>query len=562
MAVVATGMITLTDLNDSQQVQFYLSTPKKNQFYNPNTGGYDPHYPTNKPVITPNLFIGGLTGNQMTATQVSNIKWYVDGVEITGANADYTIAATGVKTLTVNTNVLASVNERVYVCEFDFLDTNINETVKVRADISLTKVTLGQTGAAAIMAMLSNETHTLPASFAGVVSTFAGATTTLSIFEGTTDVTASWTIAQTRTACTVTEATTSRTATVTAVSADQASVTFTATRSGYATITKTFNLSKSKQGDVGQNATAYWLVPSEGVIKRKTDLSYASNTITVTAKSQVGTAAPTNYSGRFIISETTNGSTWVAKYTSSANEASKVYTVTASTAGAKVVAVKVALYVAGATTNLLDEEIIYVVDDGSEPVYIDVWTPEGDIVKNGKGTVKIEADVYKGGVIQSSGVTYEWFLQDASQLTDVGGGIGFKKIDATFNLGVTNYTTGIITVPATAIPTQEIFKCVATFEGNKYPATVSVFDVTEEVTVTIFGANIIKNGEGSITLEAILRRNNEIIDQGGTLFTYQWAMYDQANNVVAGFNPTTKQITVLASQVSGVRNVVCEVTEK
>lgn len=126
------------------------------------------------------------------------------------------------------------------------------------------------------------------------------------------------------------------------------------------------------KGDTGQNATSYWLVCNVAAIQKSMSGVYTPTTITVTAKSQTGTGSPTNYAGRFIILESTDGTSFTVKYTSTANEATKTYT---PSAGIK--AIKVQLYLAGGITTLLDEETI--------PILADVADMQ-DAVKNAQST--------------------------------------------------------------------------------------------------------------------------------------------------------------------------------
>lgn len=106
-------------------------------------------------------------------------------------------------------------------------------------------------GTDAITAVLSNESAAVPADASGTVTSFAGASTKLTIYVGATDDTANWTITTTASNCTISGANTASVS-VSAMSADAATVTFSATKAG-ATVTKVFSLVKSKQGAAGAN---------------------------------------------------------------------------------------------------------------------------------------------------------------------------------------------------------------------------------------------------------------------------------------------------------------------
>lgn len=114
----------------------------------------------------------------------------------------------------------------------------------------------GESGASSIMGVLSNEAHSVPADVNGNVTSFAGATTTMTIYSGITDESNNWTYSVTKTNVTCSEVASSRTQTVTAMSADVGYVDITASRTGYANITKRFTISKSKAGTSGAPGTA------------------------------------------------------------------------------------------------------------------------------------------------------------------------------------------------------------------------------------------------------------------------------------------------------------------
>ena len=136
------------------------------------------------------------------------------------------------------------------------------------------------------------------------------------------------------------------------------------------TITKTISLSASKQGNTGatgstgptgSSATAYWLISSASAIGKNTSNVFNPTSVTFTLKSQTGTNAVANYSGRLIIAESTDGTNFTNKYTSSANEASKTY----SPSSTNVKSIRVRMYQAGGVSVLLDEQIIPIVVDGT-----------------------------------------------------------------------------------------------------------------------------------------------------------------------------------------------------
>lgn len=130
------------------------------------------------------------------------------------------------------------------------------------------------------------------------------------------------------------------------------------------TFNKTFSWSKAQTGATGATggtgaaARTYWVTSSANTITRSMKGTLTPTTITFSSYYRDGTSATsTVYAGRFIIQESTDGATWTTKYTSSANESSKVYTPTKTTN-----LVRCAMYAAGGTTNKLDELTIGIID--------------------------------------------------------------------------------------------------------------------------------------------------------------------------------------------------------
>ena len=116
---------------------------------------------------------------------------------------------------------------------------------------------------------------------------------------------------------------------------------------------------KGEPGSVSRN---YMLESSDTVIKKGADNHLSPAQITFKAFFRDGNAANrTAYAGRFKIEESTNGTTFVAKYTSTANESMKSYT----PSSVEVRIIRCTLYAAGGTTNSLDTQTVVVLTDVS-----------------------------------------------------------------------------------------------------------------------------------------------------------------------------------------------------
>ncbi|UGO51066.1 tail protein [Bacillus phage vB_BanS_Nate] len=567
--IVASGQITLVDVNDSKQLLMSIGSSRQRQvIFNPNNNSYIPDYSTANNILTPQLFIAGTNGDIAGTIEPANVRWYVqDGSTGTPAligssDPNYTIATTKPVTLTIKANVLLAKNSMTYICEMDYLDLGTGFTTVARAEYEIVKITNGTDGTdgtdgtPSVMGILSNDSHSLPSDSSGTVSNIATATTTMSVFIGTTNDSQNWAYTAVVTGCTGAfgTSTSKNVYTLATMTADVAYVDITAKKTNYPDIVKRFTITKNKSG---ASATAYWLVSSAVALSKNTSGAYVPTTLTFTAKSQTGTGAPVPYSGRYKIYESTDGTAFNLKTTSGSDKASEVHT---PTAGIK--AVKVELFQAGGTAVLLDEQIIPVVSDGTNQISAIVWTPDGNTVKNSTGSLKVTCDVYNGSVIQTSGVTYKWYFQDPSANTDTGGGIGWKRIDASSANGVTGYDSNTITVPATAFVNVESYKCVATYLTIDYKDVATLIDVSDPYNVTIVGMNVFKNGVGTVTLTAkIYQGGIEVDPLGNQGFTYSWSLYDKNNNKIAGWSKTTKTIVVDGADVTERGNVICEVSK-
>lgn len=565
MSIVASGQLTLTDLNDAKQLAMYIGASQSRTVIFNGVSTYTPNYASTNQVLTPQLFIAGDNTDQ--AGNAVAVRWFYQSngtgtpTPITANTTDFTLG-TGNKTLTIKTNVLASRNSMTVICEMDFTDPDTGFIVTTKAEIELVKVTNGingSNGTDAIIGVLSNESIALPTNEANSVTTYAGAVSTLTIYKGASDDTANWTITQTPDGATVTASGTpaNRTATVTGVTKDIATVTFTATRSGYATITKTFKITKAKSGT---SPTAYNMFSSANVLTlNNTRTAFAPANVTFSAQSQKGTNAPTAYTGRYKIYESLDGSTFTLKTTTA-----DVATVSHTPSSLTVKAIKTELFLAGGTTTKVDEVTINVVADGTNSVYANVWTPDGNSVKNDSGTVKAQIDLYNGTELVD-GTTYKWYVQDPSATTssggDADGGNGWRLVTDTWNIGITGYNTATITIPATAVAGTEAFKAVAVYNGEKYGGVTTVVDLSDPIMVRLDGMDKFKNGEGSVTIRATLLRAGEEIDTAGTEYNYSWSIYD-SNNVKTSFAKTGKSVTVSATDINGRGNLVCDVSKK
>lgn len=591
MPIVSTGQLTLTDLNDTKQLILYLNANQRTQIFDPNAGTYTPNFPTANLVITPELFIAGGTGvNLLPSANVVSVTWY-EGTQTTTPIAevvgtDYTVATgsptTVAKPLIVKTNFTAK-NSQIYTCVIVYTDSDTGFDVTLKANLDVVKITngvKGDNGVNAITAVVSNESHAIPTDSAGNSPIYTGSGTEIYLYEGATALTydgvgtanGTWkatAVGVGITAGAVADSGTFATVAISsAITADTAIITYTITGKqldGTAiNITKKQTVSKAKNGVSGTSPTLYRLIPSTNAIQQNIANVYNPTTMTVTGKSQTGTGVYGDYAGRFIIAESTDGTTFVDKYTSVANEISKVHTPSVT----NVKSIRVRFYLAGGVVTMLDEQIIPVVKDGAtgaggaDALYLNLWTPSGDTTSNGTGSLTIQADLYKGGSTVTP-TAFKWYIQDPSATAvsggDADGGAGWRLLNVTYNAGTTGYATAVLTVPATAIVGVEGFRCIVTYATLKYNNVIVLKDVTDPIQVNVLGASIFKNGEGSVILTAQLLQNGAELATAG--YTFAWAVYNANGTLNKTLVGATDTITVNAVDINGIGNVVVDVSK-
>lgn len=151
----------------------------------------------------------------------------------------------------------------------------------------------GDTGSPSVNGILTNETHAIPVDNLGGNGNYAGASTDIIIFEGSTDDTSNWTLSKVDS--NVTSSLVGNTVTVSNISADTGTVTITASKSGYADIVKVFSLTKSwapVDGDPGDSAESVRLSASSQIFKVTEAGANSPASIELTATGQNVSGSP------------------------------------------------------------------------------------------------------------------------------------------------------------------------------------------------------------------------------------------------------------------------------
>jgi len=152
MAIRATGQITIIDYNDALTLSGFIGANKqKTQMFNPDNNSYNPDWSVSPfMVLTPSLFKLGNGNNIITdpteSANIVSLDWYdiTNGIEtLITASGTYVILATGARTLTIKTNILAGLPGKEIMCKIVYKDPSTLLNLIYKTSISLSRVVNG-----------------------------------------------------------------------------------------------------------------------------------------------------------------------------------------------------------------------------------------------------------------------------------------------------------------------------------------------------------------------------------------------------------------------------------
>lgn len=273
---------------------------------------------------------------------------------------------------------------------------------------------------------LSNEIQVIASDAEGNIPTFPVVSTQATVMYGTQDITdnCSFTITESENVTGNWNKAT-HTYTVSEVTADNVWVDIKAVYLNALTITKRFSVSKQKSGTPGRT---YVLESSTTILKRESENSITPNIVTFSAYYRDGeNTGRTDYAGRFVIEETSDGKTWKTAYSSVTDETSVNYYVDyifadsdgvlvadsdGSLIGARskdIVGLRCSLYASGGTTNLIDTvklDVITEVTALTQEDILKLLTNDGEwkgIYKGADGELYILFSAAMGGLLKLGG---------------------------------------------------------------------------------------------------------------------------------------------------------------
>lgn len=553
--IVAQGQMTIVDMHDMPPVQGRLTSNQPKIVVLSSDGStQSPNWATSNLIIKAELYKAGDSSDLISAgnSAIKGITWYYT----LGSQAETTTAPGGVAAakdgssgfnnkLTINQRLLTGSSPSLKIrAIIDFEYSGTAQRVPVSVEIDFALANNGVAGIDSYSAFLSNTSAVIPCNSSGAVSVSAGvvAPTQAVVYKGGTlrPVTLSTTPKSGSTlpsGVTITQGATSDTVNINFAyntnmgGVDSGTITLVATCDGKS-FDQIFSWSKSKQGDVGQNATSYWLVPNARAIIKKWNGSawiYDPTSIIAAAKSQTGTANMVDYSGRFKI-QLYNGTTAIAdagfSVSSSADETSRSLVIPTSKPITHGV---VTLYKAGGVTTILDEERVIVVEESKKAISTAVYS-DNDTIRNGSGTATIKVAVYKDGVdvTNTSGTSKQWYKGSSA---------------------MSGKTADNVVVTSSDISSSQMFSCRVTIDGATYIDSIVIYDVSDPIQGTVLSSNgeVFKNGLGSTNLTFSLWRNGSPLDEPGTQFAYCWHKYDNTGVEDTAWSPVATATPALAS---------------
>lgn len=472
---------------------------------------------------------------------------------------------------TTNNTVINGSTIDVYASE-DILFNNdicvvklVTSSATVFDVVTITKLRDGAAGGNSVVAVLSNDSCTIPCSSDGTVLSYNGADTKISVYLGGIEETSDWTIVVTKgTEIDGTWNDATHTFVVTSLTCDSSYVEFSCSKDGYSTITKRFTILKGRSGTAGADAVVYSVDSSVPVIVKNSSDVFTPTSVVFFATKQVGASVTkTAYNGRFKIYESTDGTTFTLITTTSTDATS--YTHAPSSTSVKII--KCELYAEGGTVSLLDTQSVAITSDGKDGENGNPG-PGGTSVIVGNESELINCT--NDGLVSSA---MDWNIPFY-------GYKGIARADCTCTVGTlpsgmsvksnTSATTsagGTLIISITAgsnLGGNDSGDIILTFTCNDTSITKRIsfakvkaaINGENAVLLQIFApqGDVIINSSNNVILETQLTNGGQIV----TGSTYQWQKFE--NGDYGAVLDTTSTLTVTPDMVDSFASFKCTTT--
>lgn len=398
----------------------------------PQQDGSIVYYMHNKSTLEESDIIWKLTAEAF-AVSVDGGKTYPYGFAVTGELITRLLYAEGINATYIDAGVLTVKDKSgkvIFMVDMDKKSVYMDPDTLTIGGMSLSKKLENMDNNIAdaknMTFQLSNDMQTITSDADGNIPVFPTVTTTAKVMYGSNDITndCSYTITKSDSVTGSWDVDT-HTYTVTGLSVDNGWVDIRAVYLNNLAVTKRFTVSKQKQGTPGRT---YVLESSATILKRESENSITPNIVTFSAYYRDGeNTGRIDYSGRFVIEETSDGKTWRTAYSSVADETSVNYYVDyifadsdgvlvadsdGSLIGARskdIVGLRCSLYASGGTTNLIDTVKLDVITEATALTQEDILkllTNDGEwkgIYKGADGEVYFSFSAAMGGLLKLGG---------------------------------------------------------------------------------------------------------------------------------------------------------------
>lgn len=215
--------------------------------------------------------------------------------------------------------------------------------------------------------------------------------------------------------------------------------------------------------------------------------------------------------------------------------------------------------VVNSTVAVSDGCTINRTESGTSAVFVDVSTPKGWIFDANHDTLEVRALLRRGAKQDTTNITFAWKKLTISDT----GVLSWVAVDA--SKVTTSGGTSVLTVNRDDVDGGDTFKVEVkdtVLNDGTFEAYVSLQDKLDEYRVEFDTPSgmVIKNGQGNVTINPILYKNNEVLSDT-TGFTFKWGKYDK-NGVQQKWSDnslfkTGNSLTVAASEVNIKQTIYC-----
>lgn len=135
---------------------------------------------------------------------------------------------------------------------------------------------------------------------------------------------------------------------------------------------------------------------------------------------------------------------------------------------------------------------------GENAVVFNIFAPNGTLVQNGEGTLKLSSVAYDGSTEINSNATYQWS----------------KYVSGSYQ-NILNGNTKELTIKGSDVANIQTYRCQMTYKTRTYTDVITVEDKTDSLVATIVstGGTVFKNKMGDTVMTCLLYANGKETDE-------------------------------------------------